>query len=169
MEKYDSNLDGLYQQLADRFRALSQLFGELSSSQTAQKLTEGLLSGDAATFNQFVDRIDIPMLGKCAWVREIIERVMVTPAGFVRVCRLRDNLTLEESLLYLQIARRHGQFQPVVVSTVLTVAEDRPVIPPGPFLEELRANNLVTCDDPPQMTYDVSTTLVLSKPERICV
>jgi hypothetical protein len=42
-----------------------------------------------------------------------------------------------------------------------------PEIPPGPFLEELKANGLVTCDKKPK--HDVSTVVVLGKPERVCV
>jgi uncharacterized membrane protein YccC len=40
MEKGEANLDDLYQDLADRFRALSQLFDQLSSPESAQALLD---------------------------------------------------------------------------------------------------------------------------------
>jgi hypothetical protein len=43
----------------------------------------------------------------------------------------------------------------------------RRVIPPGAFLDELKANGLVTCES--RMTYDTNTILVLGKPEQVCV
>jgi len=43
------------------------------------------------------------------------------------------------------------------------------VIPPGPLLDELKANRLVTCD-PPRQTFDTTlTNFVFSRPELVCV
>lgn len=167
MEKRDSNLNSLHDELAGRFGALSQLFGKLSSSKASQELLDSLTSGDAAAFNQLIDIVDMPILGKCFWVREIIERVVVTPAGFVEECWLRDSLTPSERGLYLQIAFRHRQEKPVAQSMEVTIQTGHAVIPPGPFLDELKANGLVTCDL--RMTYDTSAIAVMSKPERVCV
>ena len=64
MEKQESNLDGLHQDLAKRFGALSQLFGQLGSPRAVQELLDGLTSEDGVAFKQFVDRVDFPMLGK---------------------------------------------------------------------------------------------------------
>src|ERR1700704_5067919 len=98
------NLDGLYQDLAGRFGALSQLFGKLDSPKAVQKLLDGLTAPDGKDFQPFVDGLDVPLLGKCYWLREVIERVVSTPAGFVKGdCWLRDNLTPQERVSYLRI------------------------------------------------------------------
>jgi len=169
MEKRDSSLNDVYQDLADRFGALGRLFTELSSPKATQELLNSLTADDAAAFNQLVDRVDIPLIGKCFWLQEIIERVVVTPAGVVEECWLRDDLTPDERLLYFLIAYRHRDEKPVAKSMEVTRQESlgRQVIPPGAFLDELKANGLVTCEM--RMTYDTSTILVLGKPERICV
>jgi hypothetical protein len=168
MEKGDSNLDDLYRDFADRFRALSQLFGQLGSPERAQELLDSLISEDAEAFTRLVDRVDYPMqVGKCFWVREIVERIVSTPSGFVEECWLRDDLTLQERMLFFQIAFRHRQVTPVAGGMEVTLRDGRSIIPAGPFLDELKANGLVTCAL--RMTYDTSTTLGLSKPERICI
>jgi len=169
MDKPNSNLDGLYQELADRFGALSQFFGHLSSPKAAQELLDGLTSEDGAAFNRLIDRIEIPMLGKCFWVLELVKKAVVTPTGWVQDCYLRDNLTSPESQTYLQILWRHfpggrGSVAPPIV----TLQDGRHLITPGSFRDELKANGLVVCD-PLRMTYDTGITVVFSKTETICV
>jgi hypothetical protein len=44
----------------------------------------------------------------------------------------------------------------------------RGVIPPGPFLDDLRRNGLVDCE-PGEQTYDSGLTRILGLPERVCV
>ena len=51
MEKHDSNLDGLHQDWAERFGALSRLFSQLSSPGAVRELLDGLTSQDGAAFN----------------------------------------------------------------------------------------------------------------------
>ena len=167
MAKRDSNLNSLHDELAGRFAALSQLFGKLSTSKASQELLDSLTFGDAAAFNHLIDSVDIPMIGKCFWVREIVERVVVTPTGFVEECRLRENLTPPERGLYFQIAFRHRQGKPVAKSMEVNFQTRHAIIPPGPFLDELKANVLVTCEL--RMTYDASLSAIMSKPERVCV
>ena len=154
MEKHDSNLNHLYQDLAGRFKALSRLFGQLGSQEGAQRLLESLISGDTEAFVRLIEPLEIPdfpQLGKCFWVREVVERVVVTPTGFVEECWLRDNLTPEERALYLQIAFRHRQGRPIGGAMEVTLRAGHSVIPPGPFLDELKANGLVACEQ--RMTY----------------
>src|SRR5258708_3657765 len=168
MEKQESNLDGLHQDLAKRFGALSQLFGQLGSPRAVQELLDGLTSEDGTAFKQFVDRVDFPMLGKCFWLRELVERVLSTPSGLVPGdCWLRDNLTPQERQLYLQIAVRHRSMDGIK-STEVTLQNGHRVIPPGPFLDELKTNRLVTCD-PSRQTFDTTLTLAFSRPELVCV
>lgn len=161
----DPVLDGLYSELAGRFGALSKLFGQLSSPKAAQDLIAGLTSEKDGHFKLLTDQLDIPMLGKCVWLREIIERVVSTSTGFATECWLRDDLTPAERLVYLRIAWRNMQVHRT--ANPVLVRNGRTIIPPGPFLDELRANGLVHCENVP--TYESSLTLTLSRPERICL
>jgi hypothetical protein len=170
MAEQDLELEGLYRDLAERFNALSQLFAEFGSPKGARQLVDTLVSGDAAAFNRLIDPLDIPTippLGKCFWVREIIDRVVVTQT-LVEVCTLREGLSGAELALYLSIARRHGALIPLTTAEeAITALGDGEGIPPGPFLDELKANGLVTCTT--KVKKDVSTKLALGKPERVCV
>jgi hypothetical protein len=170
MVEHDIDLEDLHRDLADRFSALSRLFAEFGSPKGARRLVDTLVSGDAAAFNQLLDPLDlptIPPLGKCFWVREIIDRVVVTTT-LVEVCTLRDDLTGAELVLYLSIARRHGALIPLTAAEdAITALGDGEGIPPGPFLDELKANNLVTCTT--RVKHDVSSKLAFGKPERVCV
>jgi hypothetical protein len=170
MAEQDLELEGLHRDLAERFNALSQLFAEFGSPKGARQLVDTLVSGDAAAFNRLIDPLDIPTippLGKCFWVREIIDRVVVTTT-LVEVCTLRENLSGAELALYLSIARRHGALIPLTAAEeAITALGDGEGIPPGPFLDELKANGLVTCTT--TVKKDVSTKLAFGKPERVCV
>ena len=169
MYERDYKLDALYQDLADRFAAVGRLFVQLSSPKATQELLDNLATGNAAALNRLVDGVELSLFGKCFWIREIIERVVSTPTGLVEDCWLREDLTPAERVLYLVIAFRHSRATPVAKSMQVTLQPEigRRLIPPGPFLDELKANGLVTCEL--RMTYDTSTTLVLGRPERACL
>lgn len=168
MEKRDSDLDGLYKELAGRFGALSGLFGELSSPSAVKELLDSLTLADAAKpFPRLVDRFDFPMIGKCFWLRELIEHVVKTFTGFVEECRVRDNLTPSEFGLYFSIAWRHRDRTLVGKQMAGAMHDTSRVVPPGPFLDELKANGLVTCKNEP--TYNTSITFVFGPPEKICI
>lgn len=170
MAEQELDLEALYRDLGDRFSALSQLFAEFGSPKGARRLVDTLVSGDAAAFNRLIDPLDVPTippLGKCFWVREIIDRVVVTTT-LVEVCTLREDLSGGELALYISIARRHGALIPLTAAEeAITALGDGEGIPPGPFLDELKANGLVTCTT--KVKRDVSTKLALGKPERVCV
>lgn len=171
MKKSDFDLDSLCQDFAARFRALSQLFGQLGSQEAVRELLENLVSGDAEAFARLIEPVEIPnipQLGKCFWLREIIERVTMTPT-LVEVCVLRGDLTPVERILYIQIARRYGALIPLGdAELALWRLGATPEIPPGPFLDELKANGLVTCKT--EVKYDVSTTQgPFGKPQRVCI
>jgi hypothetical protein len=169
MEPQESDLDGPYGDLADRFRALSHLFGALGSPRAAQDLIDGLLSDDPALFNQFADGLDLPMSGKCFWVREILERVLQSPSRLTKFCWLRDDLTPAQRLAYIRIAWRYRS-TPVLAtqSTLPAILKDgHEVIPSGPFLDELEANGLTQCGE--YWTHESVIVPVLGPPERVCV
>ena len=165
MENRDSNLAGLYQELAERFGALSQLFDQLSSPEAAKELLNSLTLADVAKpFPQIVD-INIPMFGKCLWLRQLIEHIISTPTSEV-VCRVRDNLTPYELELYFSIAWRHRDRTVVGKQKAGAIHDTSRVVSPGPFLDELKINGLVTCNY--ETTYNTSVTLVFSNPELVC-
>jgi len=168
MAKPNSNLDGFYQDLADRFGALGRFFGQLSSPKAAQELIDSLTSEDGAAFNRLIDGIEIPMPGKCFWVLELVKKAVANPTNLVQDCYLRDNLTRSESQTYLQILWRHfpggrGSVAPPIV----TQEDGRQLIGPGTFLDELNANGLVLCG-PFRQAYDPGITVVFSRSETIC-
>ena len=169
LQERDSLPSESYSDLAERFGTLSQLFRQLSSPNATQELINSLVAGDAEAFGRIIDGVKFPTLGKCFWVWEVIERVISTPTGFVEECSLRNDLTPAEWGLYLSIAFRHRHMQPVAktMEVTLEVHDGRHIIPPGAFLDELKANGLVECAL--RMTYDTSTTLLPGKPERLCV
>ena len=149
MENIDANLDDLYQDLAGRFKAVSQFLGKLGSEKATRKLLDILISKDAAAFNRLFENMDIPDLPldlKCIFYREVIE-LFLCDSYKVEVCRLRLDLTPNERVQYILIAMRHRPGQPTFIHTGIgiKVLGENPEIPPGPFLDELKANNLVTC------------------------
>lgn len=171
MENKDSNIDDLYDHLVRRFRAVSKLFRKLGSEESVHELVDSLILRDSDAFNRLIENVDIPDLPpnlKCRLIHEWIEEV-ICDSYTVPVCRLRLDLTPDERLLYLSIAFRHRPLPPVTANTGIgiTLIGDNPEIPPGPFLDELKANNLVTCND--ETKYDCKLELVFGPPEWVCV
>jgi len=171
MEKKDSNIDDLYDHLARRFRAVSKLFRKLGSEESVHELVDSLILRDSDAFNRLIENVDIPDLPpnlKCRLIQEWVEEATCDPYT-VKVCRLRLDLTPDERLLYLSIAFRHRPLPPVTANTGIgiTLIGDNPEIPPGPFLDELKANNLVICND--ETKYDCKLWLVFGPPELVCV
>jgi hypothetical protein len=168
MKEDDFNLDSLYQDLAGRFRALSGLFGQLGSQEAVQQLLENLVTGDAEAFARLIEPVEIPNfppLGKCFWLREIFEDIIETPT-MAEVCRLRQDLTIEERWLFIRIARQHGAH--ILLSDPnLAMPGEGLEIQPGLFLEDLKANGLVTCKL--EEKIEVSTILVFGNPEQFCI
>jgi hypothetical protein len=168
MDMNPQGLDGFHRDLADRFGALGKLFSQLDTPASAREFLDSLVAGNGDHSRLALDDLQVGVLGKCFWLRSIVERVISTPSGYVLECRLRDDLTMTEKALYLAIARRHRQ---TAVAGAMEALRDlstaAPIIPAGPFLDELRANGLVHCTQ--RMTYDTSTALVLGRPERSCV
>ena len=172
MQKQDPEFGDFSEEIADRFRALSEVFEQLGRPEAAAELLETLIDGDSKAFGRLTDSLTLPVLNKCFWLRELIEHVIVTPAGFVEDCWLRDDLTPAELSTYLRIVVRHHQLTKLGTlasgaSATVTLRDGHNVISPGPFLDELKANGLVTCKL--RMTYEESIKLVLSAPELVCI
>jgi hypothetical protein len=170
MKTPETNLAELYEELADRFAGLSKLFEHLGTPEAVSELFASLVADNPEPFDKLIASFEFPLLGKCLWVRDLIERVIVTPTGFVQECWLRDDLTPAERWLYIRISLRHRQLTPMDVGVgtpTFQVLEGRTIIPPGPFLDELKANGLVICET--RMTYETTTVLGFSKPEQVCI
>jgi len=168
MGKLTSIQDELYGDVSRRFEAVSQLFDRLRTPKATEELLVGLVRGDGATINRLLDGIEVPVVGKCFWLRSVVERVLSTPTGYVTECWIRDNLTQSEKMLLLLISLRHTRDKVAAKAMEVTLNVDgRRVVPPGEFLDELKANGLVDCAQ--RMTYDTGTALVLGPPENVCV
>jgi hypothetical protein len=171
IENKDANIDDLYDHLVRRFRAVSKLFRKLGSEEAVHQLLNSLVLRDSEAFNRLIGAVDIPDLPpnlKCRLIQEWVEEATCDPY-IVEICRLRLDLTPDERLQYLLIAFRHRPSPPVVANTGIgiTLLGENPEIPPGPFLDELKANNLVTCND--ETRYDCKLQLVFGPPEWVCV
>jgi hypothetical protein len=171
MERVEADFESLYEDLAGRFGALGRIFGQLETQGAARQLLEAIITGDPEALTRLIEPAEIPkwpQLGKCYWLKAIIERVVQTPV-LVEVCVLRDDLNPTERVEYFNIAIRYGT--PILVREVELLLQSLgkgPEIPPGPFLDELKARGLVMCKT--EVKYDVSTIQgAFGKPERICL
>lgn len=166
MSKYDEGNEG-FTALAERFRVAGELLGRFGTPKAVERLVEVLVNDDGDGFHRFLDDLDIELLGACYWLRELVERVIVTPTGYVRTCWLRDDLTPDERRLYFMIALRHRKDSPFSIAIDRTNPFGRAEIPEGAFRDELDAAGLLHCEQ--VMTYESHLTVALGPPERICV
>ena len=160
-EGVEKRIGELSDEFAQRLGALADLFSRWREPEVARSVIEALISGDGEAFRELgdIDLPNIPPLGICAWIVEVLEKVVPVPRT-EEVCRLRDPLSPWERRLYLAIVfefMQTGQSIPIDASGV---------IQPGPFLEALKAANLVNCV--PEWAGG-GLELVIGKPERICV
>jgi hypothetical protein len=164
----ERNLAELSETFARNVGALADLFSTWREPEVARKVIDSLIAGDGATFRE-LSEVDLPLppLGKCAWIIELIEKVANVDTALV--CRKRSDLSPEEQARYIAIAlefRRRGELPPIVSTGDPVLGLVEPVIPPGPFLDALRAEGLVTCDE-----EQIGGGLILApaKPKEFCV
>jgi hypothetical protein len=132
-----------------------------------QALIQSLMSDDVESFRRFEDRLDFPMRGKCVWLRAIIDDVLSNQTNpDEEECWLREDLTPAERQQYLLIAIKYANHELVTQGQPRITAQGRRMIPPGPFREELRANNLLFCE--PGRISDSIVLPVLGRPELFC-
>jgi hypothetical protein len=135
----------LAKELQERSRALAALYDRLATYEGAHTLVKALGSGKADDFAQVYAGLELPVHNRCAWVRDAVDVVVAEPNPSDE-CVLRDDLTQGERLLYLMIAMKYAQVlypvPPRVPSPLVLVP---PPIPPGPFLDDLKAAGLVKC------------------------
>lgn len=162
-------LDQAAADFAERAGALADLFARWRRPALARTVIASLLADDGDTFRELLRDFDPPVLGKCWWVREVVEKV-VASTQMRTVCRLRTDLTPGERLLYLRLVQRFRDRTAVLAeaSSALdarggVVAE----IAPGDFLEALRAEGLVICTEEP--VEGAGLQQVLARPALLCV
>lgn len=158
MKKQEAKVDqAVYQELALRFAELGKLFGKLGTPKAAQALIESLVVGDGTAFNEFVNQLDLPMLGKCYWLQELVERVVCTWESRDEY-RVRKPLTGLERKEYVSILSRH-------LNEILFFSDGS--IVPGPFLDDLIQAGLATKQ---RVRYRMCAfEPVLSPPEQVCL
>jgi hypothetical protein len=166
MKNHRRIFDDFVHEFAMRCDAASGFLGQFSTDESAHALIDSLLGSDPERFNQFLDGFDVPdfpPLEKCYWVRELID---VVGMNYVEVIEwfLRDDLSPQERILYFRIAVRHRQAVPLEEAGGASQQIGTGPIPEGPFLEELKANNLV---EPVKRLADAHPPL--GPPSRVCL
>jgi hypothetical protein len=166
MKDHRRTFDDFVHDFAARCEAASGFLGQFSTYEPARALIDSLLGSDAERFNRFLDGFDVPEfppLEKCYWIREVIDTVGM---DYVTVTEwfLRDDLSPEERVLYFTIALRYRQAVPFEEEGGVSQQIGTGPIPEGPFLEELKANNLVKPVD-----RLVEAHPPLGPPTRVCL
>lgn len=132
--------------LADRFGALGKFFSSIANPEDAGRVLETMIGGDNAAFAALVDRLPLtappewPKLGKCIWLREIIEQTLEEPE-IVRGFALKENMNREERFRYLLVLRRCQRSLDTFQTT--ENPDGRWIVAPGPCLDLLKAEGLV--------------------------
>ena len=160
MTEIDSDIERLHQDLADRLRALGAMFTDLATEKGAQRLLGSLVADDGREFHELIDGYDLPdfpKLGKCVWVREVLDSVLITP-NVEQVCTILTTLTRQQRMMVVAIARKH--------EILLIEPVEGQAVAPGPFLDELNANHLVDCKP---TGVNVRPLSLLGPYERFCV
>jgi hypothetical protein len=160
MTEIDSDIKRLHEDFADRLRVLGAMFTDLGTEKGAERLLGSLVADDAGEFHALIDGYDLPdfpKLGKCVWVREVLDSVLITP-NVEETCSILATLTPHQRVMVLAIARKHEVF--------LIEPVEGQAVAPSPFLDDLKANNLVTC---PPTGVHVRPLSLLGPYERFCV
>lgn len=174
-------MDLLSSELAARFGALSDTFGEWRKPETARAVLESVLAGDREGFHKLLpagfggpgpDPLDppdprIPKGPKfCIFVAEVVEELV--PAREVPCSRVRTDLSPAEKARYIAIVvscLREGCLPPLEPVAFEVGKCKGIVIPPGEFLNRLEAAGLVegcTC------RVDGGIKAQLTPPEQMC-
>jgi hypothetical protein len=158
MQEYEPDIDpAAYEGLALRFAELGKLFQKLGKPKTVQALIETLVVGDRIGFNEFVNQLDLPISGKCVWLRDVVDRVICTPTT-IEEYRVRTPLSRLQIREYARILSLHS-------TSDVILFRDKAILP-GPFLDDLMAAGLAELVQVPSSTCAFAP--VLSAPESVC-
>ena len=163
-------LDDIAQHIASQSAALDQVLDRLKQPEIARAVVDSALKGDLRRFEGLFEGVEVKVPNKCVWIADTVEKLTSSFVGLEEQCVLRDDLTLDEWILYVQITRRY--YTPVAVDpnappTLEVVGDGHVVIAPGDYLNELKANGLVNCKLVPK--YSSGIFLFPGKPERFCL
>lgn len=158
-EAVEAAMDLLGSELAARFGALSDTFGEWRRPETARAVLESVLAGDREGFHKLLpagldgpgpDPLDPPdiRLPKgptfCTIVAEVVESLV--PTRRVACSRVRTDLSPQEKARYLAIVvscLRDGCLPPLEPAVFAEGGCKGIVVPAGEFLTRLKAAGLV--------------------------
>jgi hypothetical protein len=169
----DGTIDRLIGELSDEFAeragALADLFATWRKPEVARAVIDSLISDDRDAFRQLSEvELPVPVLDRCFWLVEVIEKVVPVPR--TEVCRLRGDLSTEERRRYIAIVLEFRQrglaLPPIEPTSGGSGSSIGPIVPPGEFLEALRAEGLVTCGEE---GTGGGLEHVIARPERMCV
>jgi hypothetical protein len=162
----ERSISELSEAFARNVGALADLFSKWRKPEVARKVIDSVIAGDGAAFRDLIDLdLPVPPLNKCIWLSELIEKV--ASVDTVTVCRKRNDLSPDEQARYIAIVFefwRRGELPPI--ESTGGPGFINPVIPPGPFLNALKAQNLVGCNEE---QIGGGLKLVPAKPTRLCV
>ncbi|MBI3751773.1 MAG: hypothetical protein HY263_09000 [Chloroflexi bacterium] len=134
---------------ADRFAGLARFVATFGEPNRVAKLVEVLNAGDAASFRELIRPYGAEPA--CGMMCHVVVEVLSTGAApeLVEVCTLRTDLTLLESYEVFRIARAHFGAPTAMTTTppsdVVNGVSIPGLIPPGAYLDELKAAGLVKC------------------------
>lgn len=157
-DKYELSEEAINNAVGDLSEAFAREAGAFADvleswrkPQVARRVVESLLNNDPKAFNALLQPgIDPPGVdpdrGRLLCYKLLLLAEKLGQPKFTRgpeVCRLRTGLSRSERLRYLVIALRFGNAQ--IWEDSLSAAGLGPIIPSGPFLDALKAENLVDC------------------------
>jgi hypothetical protein len=158
-EAIDEAIAGLSDEFAREVGVLADVFESWRRPEVAREVVESLLNRDREAFNALLEPgldptsgdpevIRISLCYKLLLIAEKLGRIKVIP-GTTETCRLRTDLSRDERLRYLVIASRYSDaevWEDDAARGLSGIDSEGPVIPQGPFLDELRAEGLVKCE-----------------------
>ena len=165
-EAIERTIAELADTLAGNAGALADVVSRWREPEVARRLLESMFSGDRERFDELTrPNLPDPPMNLCIFMVELVEK-MAWPAIVPTVCRMRTDLSPDEHARYLALVLefwRRDELPPIEKPGALSLVG--PVIPPGPFLDALRVEGLVTCREEP---IEPGTSLVVTPPQRWC-
>jgi len=161
LELTDRAIDEALSDLSDEFAReageLANVFESWRKPEVAREVVESLINQDREAFRALLepgidpsdprdpDETRIAICYKLLLLAEKLGRPKSVKTG-TETCRLRTDLSPDERRRYLAIAFQFtdGQIWERGAADVL-IGSEGPVVPPGPFLDALKAEGLVKC------------------------
>jgi hypothetical protein len=150
----DDALADLTEEFAREFGALADVFESWRKPEVAGAVVEAVLNRDRDAFMALLEPgldprdpsdPDVWAITLCYKAQLLLEKFgRKSPAPTVETCHLRTDLSPDERRRYLVIALQFADTA-ILVEDGGDPGLEGPVVPPGPFLDALRAEGLVNC------------------------